>query len=106
MWTPRVVATYLSIGNDPEFSRSFCVAGQSSIGNFSSSADGGTGRHPVTNLTGDDLDQAHPGITFGAVVFPVFEITEERRDPDPVVSEEAKEFLDKEIGQTSQTKTS
>ena len=86
MGTPRIIDTYLIFGDDPELSGSPCLAGQSSIGNFSGSTDGGTGRYPVANLTRDYFDQAHPGIVLGAVMLPVFEVAEERRDPDQTVS--------------------
>lgn len=83
MGIPRVIYTYLSIGNDPEFSRSPGFAGQSTIGDLRSSTDGGTGRHPVANIARDDFNQGYSGIILGAIVFPIFEIAEERGKPGP-----------------------
>lgn len=79
--TPQALATYLGVGDDSELSGSLRFTGQSTIGDFSSSTDGGTCRHPVANLTWDDLDQANSGVVLGTVVLPIFEISEERRDP-------------------------
>lgn len=73
-----VLGTYLSIRNDSELPRSRRIAGQSSVGNLSRSADGRTGRNPVANLIGDDFNQAHSRIVLRAVVFPIFKIAEER----------------------------
>jgi hypothetical protein len=84
---PQVTATYLGVGDDSELSGSLRFTGQSTVGDFGSSTDGGTSRHPVANLTWDDLDQAYSGVMLGTVVLPIFEISEERRDPIPMVSQ-------------------
>lgn len=75
--TPRIVATYLRIGDDPELSRGLRFAGQSPIGDLGGPADGGTGRDPVADIVRDDLDQTYSGIVLGAIVCAVFEIAEE-----------------------------
>jgi hypothetical protein len=86
--TPPLTATYLGIGDDSQLSRSPRFAGQSSVGGFSSSTDSRARGDPISNLDGDDLDQGYSGVMRGAVMLPVFEITEERRDPGQTVSED------------------
>ena len=78
---PQLTPTYLGIINRSRLSGSPRFPGQSSVGDIGSSTDGGTGRDPIANLAWNDLDQGYSGVIWGAIMYPVLEVTEERRDP-------------------------